>query len=177
MTTTLIRKSIKLMTSNLLKPIPYKIKDSENGKDYYFITDKGYRYNLYYTDAQGYFGDNPIGENSLTFGLELVGGELPRGIDPRIGATVAKFLAGTFNADTTLTILYVCDTKDEREFKRETRFDRWFKEYNDGSVVQRKIANKAKLPAYLFYHVNHPNPKAVDNAVLEITEKINQYLP
>ena len=97
------------------RPTPYPISRRSHNL-YGFTTDLGNQYALYFTDAAGYFNGNPIGENALTFGIELVeAGSAPGLPDVRIGATVAAFIGRTLEANQQLIILYTCDTKDNRQ--------------------------------------------------------------
>ena len=160
------------MTSSSSRLTPYPISLHSHNL-YNFTTDSGNQYALYFTDAAGYFNGNPIGENALTFGIELVkAASAPKLLDARIGATIAAFIGRTLEADQHLIILYICDTKDNRQYLRKYKFERWYHGYNDGSVVRLEIRNNHHLPAFLLHHRHHPAPAEISRAVIDLEVKL-----
>lgn len=56
-------------------------------------------------------------------------------LDKRIAATVTTILS-TFLHEKENVVVYICDNSDKREKARFHKFYHWFKQYNDGSIVQ-----------------------------------------
>jgi len=56
-------------------------------------------------------------------------------------------------------VVYICDNSDNRENARFHKFTNWFKQYNDGSIVQLRGVSRAgntNILNALLIHKNNP---------------------
>lgn len=110
-----------------------------NERLYAFTTNTGCLYHCYFFDFSTAFSDFPNLESKVFgFNLELKFKpsdleKLP--LDKRIAATVTTILK-TFLNERENAVVYICDNSDNREKARFHKFYHWFKQYNDGSIVQ-----------------------------------------
>ena len=143
------------MESNLQPP--YKI-DKSSDWDYTFITQHGIIYHAYFVDFSNY---HPNFRNVYTFNIEPETNQT-HSIDPRIAQTVVYILRQFFKSKENAMIM-VCDNLDGKEKKREILFQRWFKRYNDGSII--KFDASAETNDYTLYvsiYLRKDNPNTTE---------------
>lgn len=108
--------------------------------DYYtFTTPGGTEYHCYFYTAEEIFSDYPSLSKKV-FGFNIVlkdNPSLQKGLDKRIAATVVAILKG-FIDEKKNAVVYICDNSDGREKARYHKFSHWFRQYNDGSIIQLK---------------------------------------
>jgi len=92
-------------------------------------------------------------------------------IDPRIGNTLVQiiktFLNGLINA-----VVYVCDASDSKELLRKKKFDMWFRQYDDGTII--KIDGHIATKDFEIYNtilIHKDNPKK--NRFIEAFNDLN----
>ena len=93
---------------------------------------------LFYT-AEEIFSDYPSLSKKV-FGFNIVLKDnisLQKGLDKRIAATVVTILKN-FIDEKKNAVVYICDNSDGREKARYHKFSHWFRQYNDGSIIQLK---------------------------------------
>ena len=56
--------------------------------------------------------------------------------DEKIGMTVANIMADFFAQNNHNVVIYICETKDNRQEARMRKFDAWFHRYHDKSFVK-----------------------------------------
>jgi hypothetical protein len=96
----------------------------------------------------------------------------PQPLDAKIGYTIAYILKRFFQNEEHAMIMEA-DTSDGKEQKRLLRFDRWFDEYNDGSVI--KYSGKVQTDDYNLYislYVNRNNEE-IDDLVTAFQELVS----
>jgi hypothetical protein len=79
-------------------------------------------------------------------------------LDKRIGATVTSIIR-SFLLKKNNTVVYICDNSDNREKARFHKFYHWFKQYNDGSIVQLRgviRAGNTDILNALLIHKDNP---------------------
>ena len=108
--------------------------------DYYtFTTLGGTEYHCYFYTAEEIFSDYPSLSKKV-FGFNIVLKDnisLQKGLDKRIAATVVTILKN-FIDEKKNAVVYICDNSDGREKARYHKFSHWFRQYNDGSIIQLK---------------------------------------
>jgi hypothetical protein len=108
--------------------------------DYYtFTTFGGTEYHCYFYTAEEIFSDYPSLSKKI-FGFNIVlkeNSSLQKGLDKRIAATVVTILK-KFIDEKKNAVVYICDNSDGREKARYHKFSHWFRQYNDGSIIQLK---------------------------------------
>jgi hypothetical protein len=55
--------------------------------------------------------------------------------DLRIGLTIVTIIK-QFLTERNNAVIYVCDNADSREVNRKRKFDAWFNQYDDGSIIK-----------------------------------------
>jgi len=131
--------------------------------DYYsFASSSGCEYDYYFYDFSSSFYLYPdLAPKVFGFNLELT--FKPAGLDKvpldkRIAATVTDIVK-TFLLKKENVVVYVCDNSDNREKARFHKFYHWFKEYNDGSIVQLRgviRAGNTNILNALLIHKDNP---------------------
>lgn len=110
-------------------------------KLYSFTTSIGCEYHCYFFDFSAAFSEYPeLAPKVFGFNLELK--FKPEGLtkippDSQIAVTVTTILK-TFLSENEHAVIYICDYSDNREKARFHKFTNWFRQFNDGSVVQLK---------------------------------------
>lgn len=114
---------------------PYKVITV---KDNYheFTTAAGTKYACYFLSYAGYFDEyKEISGRVYGFNVEQISKGKKAGADPRIGYTVVHVVKAFLN-ELVNAVVYVCDNADSRELMRKRKFDTWFKQYDDGSIIK-----------------------------------------
>jgi hypothetical protein len=138
---------------------PYKFITVKNNY-YEFTTTAGTQYACYFLSYASYFNEyKDIANNVYAFNLEMMLKGRITIIDPRIGYTLVQiiktFLNGLINA-----VVYVCDASDNKEFLRKKKFDVWFRQYDDGTII--KIDGHIAIEDFNIYNailIHKDNPK------------------
>ena len=111
---------IKLSLQRINDKAPYEVKPSEDGLD--FFTDFGVHYRISFTE------ENPIGNcDTYQFMLRKVE-NVQAQHDPKVEDTVLAIINEFFYANLNV-LLYICDTSDGREAKRNRLFLMWFERH------------------------------------------------
>ena len=79
-------------------------------------------------------------------------------LDKRIAATVTNIIMA-FLHEKENVVVYICDNSDSREKARFHKFYHWFKQYNDGSIVQLRgviHAGDTNILNALLIHKDNP---------------------
>lgn len=114
---------------------------------------------------------HPSFNQVYSFNIERENDE-PQPLDAKIGYTIAYILKCFFQNEEHAMIMEA-DTSDGKEQKRLLRFDRWFDEYNDGSVI--KYSGKVQTDDYNLYislYVNRNNEE-IDDLVTAFQELVS----
>ena len=99
---------------------PYKV--SLNHGDYDFVTADGIRY------SASFLEDVPLGEcDTYQFGFRKKE-DIHATFDANVKATLLAII-NQFFIENVNVLLYICDTSDGREAKRNRLFLRWFEEF------------------------------------------------
>jgi hypothetical protein len=129
--------------------------------DYYtFTTGSGTEYNCYFYTVEEIFSDYPsLAQRVYAFNLVLKNNlSFQKGLDKRIAATVTEILK-IFLHQKENAVVYICDNSDNREKARFHKFYHWFKQYNDGSIVQLRgviRAGNTDILNALLIHKDNP---------------------
>ena len=107
--------------------LPYNFNQQEN--NYRFQTDAGVYYSVSFTDGSFYFNDFPPYLSVFEFSISVVslGDNISPPHDRRVEATVVMILKD-FLSDHENSVIYVCETLDQRQQARHRKFDMWFKQ-------------------------------------------------
>ncbi len=133
---------------------PYDIIEVED-LNYQFVNKDGIVYHIYF---------NPISElypqlvNTYAFSIEPESNQ-PHTIDRRIAETVV-YILHRFFANIENAMIMVCDTIDGKQYKRRNLFNRWFKLYDDGTMVSlnAEAGNKDyELLLSIYFKKGNPN--------------------
>ena len=146
---------IKITLEDINQKSPYKI--ILNNGDFDFVTESGTRYSVSFLE------DVPLGGcDTYQFGFRKRE-DTHSGYDAHVKDTLIAIIEQFFieNDD---VLLYICDTSDGREEKRNRLFVRWFEEFATPERFTMKTAN-AIVEGQGFYAaiiVENSNPKLED---------------
>lgn len=104
---------------SLLSPLPYLLKDAENG--FTFETNFGILYKISYTDDSDYLFESSFVNAVYSFSITHLAGQIQHK-DPRVEQTLIKALLLTFETSPTALINYVCSLDDNQEVARNRLF-------------------------------------------------------
>ena len=106
----------------------------QEGSDFYFFTDQGARYQVYFTDGQYYFEGASFASEVVMFGFARLNRATARPFNPsdsRIAATIISLLWRTVESNPATVILYVCSQQGNSQKHRFELFNRWLAEWQD----------------------------------------------
>ena len=152
---------IKITLENINRKSPYKI--SLNNGDFDFVTDNGMRYSVSFLE------DIPLGGcDTYQFGFRKRD-EIHSSHDAKVKDTLIAIIEQFFEENKNV-LLYICDTSDAREEKRNRLFIRWFEEFATPERFTMRTAH-ASVEGQGFYAaiiVENSNPR-VDDVVNDFT--------
>lgn len=144
-------------------PLPYKIINTIDGK-FEFQTDNKLIYSVYFQSAKEHFftlaPDLP--NEVYLFGFTIkTGNELSLKYDKRVEVTIIQILFTFFEVNTR-AMLFVCDTKDQKQRHRKITFNKWFNKHNSKMLFEKKdisiiIDNDNQYYISLILHSLNPN--------------------
>jgi hypothetical protein len=120
-----------------------------------------------------------ISTPTITFGFNLALKDkfaIQKGLDKRIASTVATILKA-FLDEKENAVVYICDNSDNREKARFHKFYHWFKQFNDGSIVQLRgviRAGNINILNALLIHKDNPQLNDFIDAYEIITERFTK---
>ena len=142
---------------------------------YTFETETGLTYQVYFTDGSGYFEAYPeIAHYFLMFGFLILESKEPNP-DLKVWATIYHILLD-FLANNQKALLFVCDTKDDKQAQRHRLFSIW---YNRLRTTDRKEVEKfdmileskeMKLFTSLLISKQHIEYEAIVKAFLDLQQ-------
>lgn len=148
-------------------------------KEYYyrFETSTGAEYACYFLSYKEYFLDYPaVAENMYAFNVDLIGKGAKNEKDERIAITIVsilqRFLQGMQNA-----VIYICDSSDERHLLRKRKFNAWFHQYDDGTIIKvdaTAIIENMTLYNAILIHKDNKKKNLFIEAFLDFNEKANK---
>ncbi len=112
-----------------------------------------------------------IANNIYAFNIDVLQKGTTSTIDPRIGSTIVQIIK-TFLNGLTNAVVYVCDASDNKELLRKRKFDTWFREYDDGTII--KIDGHISIEDFNIYNailIHKDNPKK--NRFIEAFNDLN----
>ena len=143
---------ITLSLNAINKRAPYKVVMTDG--DYDFVTAEGIRY------SASFIEDVPLGEcDTYQFGFRKKD-NTHTSYDAQVKNTLLAIISQFFIENRNV-LLYICDTSDGREAKRNRLFIRWFEEFADPAHFTMRAAN-AIVEDQGFYAaiiVENSNPK------------------
>lgn len=107
--------------------LPYNFR--QQGNSYRFQTDKGVYYNIEFSEGSFYFTAFPEYLSVFEFSISVItlGDNITPPLDHRVEATVVSILE-YFLSNHENSIIYTCETLDNRQKARHRKFDMWFKQ-------------------------------------------------
>ena len=142
---------IKITLEDINRKSPYEV--TLNNGDFDFTTDSGTRYSVSFLE------DVPLGGcDTYQFGFRKRE-DTHSGYDAHVKDTLIAIIEQFF-AENANVLLYICDTSDGREEKRNRLFVKWFEEFATPNRFTMKTAN-ATVEGQGFYAaiiVENTNP-------------------
>ena len=83
------------------------------------------------------------------------------GIDNRIGVTVEGIILDFFSQNIEAALFYVCDTQNQQERKRYTRFKRWFENAETKELVLLEPPIELVHQGFNFAIIVHSGPNEI----------------
>lgn len=111
-------------------PLQYELSLSEDGLSYYFTTDSGREYYVYFVKYPTAFDNIPdINSTAYMLNVDLKNDSTAIDtLDLKIGATICSIIERFFENNQNVA-LYVCDNSDSKQLVRKRKFDIWFATY------------------------------------------------
>ncbi len=150
---------------------PYKFSTVKDNY-YEFSTSAGTKYACYFLSYAEFFSEyREIANNVFAFNIDMLEKGSSGIIDLRIGNTIVQIIK-TFLNGLTNAVVYVCDASDSKELLRKRKFDTWFREYDDGTII--KIDGQISTKSFSIYNailIHKDNPKK--NRFIEAFNDLN----
>lgn len=124
--------------------LPYNFR--RQGNSHRFQTDNGVYYNVEFSEGSFYFSDFPDYLSVFEFSISVItlGDNISPPLDLRVEATVVAILENfLYNHEN--SIIYTCETLDNRQKSRHRKFDMWFKQNTHA------LLNLEKHDAFITY--------------------------
>lgn len=124
--------------SSSFNPYKYEIDTNTQRLIYFFITEHGLKYEVYFFSSTGDFESHPHLDNqTYTFGF---GPNIERSVpstpvvnlsDLRIKDTIIDIIQAVMNADKDIALLYICSAEGRgSSVARHRLFNSWFRQIN-----------------------------------------------
>jgi Family of unknown function (DUF6169) len=150
----------------------YNFKRLDN--EYYFSTDHAIEYLVAFTDASFILIDLPLHIPVFDLSIQTKSQFTP--FDARVSTTVVAILHDFF-AEATNSIVYVCESLDNRQRGRARKFDQWFQlnAHDDFEKYDVEIQEEGmEILASLILKVDNPFRLDLINVFLAQPEKYSQ---
>jgi hypothetical protein len=129
----------KNMDLNFQSLKPYPTYQEENDNEFFFITDSGSQYVIYFLETDGYFPDLAYVDAVKLFGFDIVKkSDDSNQFDKRIADTIIISILEFLQKDRNI-LVYVCSQSDRRQRYRNRLFDQWYKEYNQNRFFKGDV--------------------------------------
>ena len=126
------------MESSPSSHLAYSISEREEEGDFFFITDDGAEYSVYFTDGEGYAEGAAFAKNLKMFGFQRLkrATRKPRiGHDNRIMPTITEVLYRFLSAFPESVVIYACSDKGGSQEKRNDIFADWFRIWEEVGII------------------------------------------
>ena len=167
------------MIEELNLPCLYKVILDRNNQIYSFTTASHIEYQLVFIDASLYFSGTTTEElisKIYTLNIDKVGGGKAI-TDTEVQKTV-ECIASHFFEDSENSLVYVCDTADNKQEARRRKFNKWFNDYevkNDFIKLDEVIHTpEAVHNISLIYNKRNPFAFYLEQAYFEAVETLNK---
>ena len=139
--------------SSLSSPSPYLLQEDSAG--YYFRTDSGVTYRLFFNSDEDYLPGEALADLVLSFSIVPISGPDKRK-DPRIKDTVIEALRRVFDSNPDYIILYTCSTDNEQEVMRSRLFNAWHISNGKGYAKIDHQDEKNRAHTSAIFREGHP---------------------
>ncbi|MBJ6117135.1 hypothetical protein JAO76_02955 [Pontibacter sp. BT310] len=157
------------MIFNSLGLAPYESQYKQNS--FFFTTDTGAIYEIYFTDGSSYFDDSVgFAPYSAMMGFRPTQEDQERKFDPRVAVTVARHIF-EFLEDERNTLIFVCDPHDERQTQRGRLFNLWFLRFGFSEFFKKiDLGNNDVVLSFMFRH-SSPFNEEIEGALPDVRRK------
>lgn len=149
-----------------MSPAPYQVTHSKTSNDFYFITDSGVTYNIYFDSSYPLLPNEFLDRYSLFMGFRCNPPD-GNGYDPRVGPTITLIIGNILKSNKRYIITYFCSGQGGHERARSILFERWYR----NSPLVEKIAHKQKKNVNNYfgalYSKKHPELEAIESTFYE----------
>lgn len=154
----------------MLNPYPLRETDSYS---FEFTTQNNVEYKIYFIDYSYMFEDyEHITCPIYTFNIEIISGN-SLVLDDRIKITVLKVVE-LFFLSIDNVVIYVCESLDKRQYARKRKFDMWFNNSNNESIIKEDGIAKIEGVDILNSILIHKDNKQLEHLVKAFHE-LNVY--
>ncbi|MDZ7900233.1 MAG: DUF6169 family protein [Arcicella sp.] len=164
----------------MLQPYNFKKIDSDSS-EYAFVTSSGMIYSVAFVKADYYFPKNESFKND-TFELIIQLDESQKntwaGRDLNIPSTIAAIFKDFFK-DHEKVVVFSCDTTDGKQGARNRKFDDWFKQFDDDSLLKLNetifdIENQSQYFMSMIFSKENPHKNEIVIAFKELTKTLSE---
>ena len=164
----------------MLQPYNFTKNDSDSS-EYAFITSSGMIYSVAFVKADFYFPNNDSFKND-TFELVIQLDESQKntwaGRDFNIPSTIASIFKDFFQHHEKV-VVFSCDTTDGKQAARNRKFDDWFGQFNDDSLLKLNetifdIENQFQYFMSMIISKENPHKEEIMAAFKELTKTLSE---
>lgn len=162
-------------------PIPYNYFFNKELQFYYFITKNQIEYRIAFIVDETFSAVSGLEINNIfQIIVDKVSDELEI-LDLRVSATIQSIIAAFFT-NSQNAMIYICDDKDNKSFKRFIVFNRWYEKSKFSKTILKKdnvihyISNNQNILIYssLLYHIDNQNKETILEVYNTIQEILNE---
>jgi hypothetical protein len=149
---------------------PYNF--TQLGDKYTFRTDNSIVYSVEFTDGTFYFLDLPNHISVFELSIRVLNpiDSIGQPFDKRVEVTIVDILSTFFNNNKN-SLIYVCDTIDNRQQGRFRKFDMWFKKNQTASLEKYDVnftTLDMQILASLIVHSENPDKELLVTLFLDL---------
>jgi hypothetical protein len=164
----------------MLQPYNFKKNDSDSN-EYAFITSSGMIYSVAFVKADFYFPNNDSFKNDtfeLIIELDQTQKKTWASRDFNIPSTIASIFKDFFQQHEKV-VVFSCDTTDGKQAARNRKFDDWFKQFNDDSLLKLNetifdVENQSQYFMSMILSKENPNKDEIMTAFKELTNTLSE---
>ena len=139
----------------------YQRIHNPSDNSFVFITDTQIEYKAYFLEASDYFPNQPFSHNLFMFGFDISTKiseyKERKAYDEKVRNTISQTIDDFLKYDKNRIIIYVCDTKDEKQMYRGRLFNKWFVNLS-GETQIIKVDDVLYESAYISALLRNDNP-------------------
>ena len=166
------REGIYQNWNSLSLLLHYPIQKKPSADEYYFLTTKGFIYEVYFTDSSGYFPKETTNNSTVQiFGFYTY--SKTKSFDPLVSNTIVKIISDYFEENPLAVLLFAYDQSEGKQVSRKRLFKRWYQAYAMSNFEKVELTiDGVDYASAIFLH-NHPQSTEIISLLKALVENVD----